>query len=487
MAITIPLISTFDNKGVKGAIKEFQSLEGAGKKAQFALGKASKVASGALLGLAGAAGLAAKAAAEDQASQIKLADALKKSGDATDAQVAATEEFISKLSMSAAVADDELRPAMANLVRATGSATAAQEALAIATDVAAQTGMSVESVSKALSKAYAGNTTALKKLNPQLGNLIDKGDSAAKINQVLTKQFGGSAAKATKTAAGRMKQLQIAVGEAQESIGSALLPVVEAVAPKLAGLAQWAQNNPEVFKNVAIAIGAIATAVLVMTGAFKIYNAAQALTTAVNTALATSFSALWVATGVGIILAVIAALAILQAKFNIFGKAIDGIKIGFNVVWDTVKTVFGWVKDNWPLLLAVLTGPFGMAALFVVKFKDQIVSVFKSLINAVGSLWNNTIGKFSIKIPSWVPGIGGKGFDVPDIPKLADGGIVTGPTLALIGEAGPEAVVPLDRAGAMGTEVTINVHSADPQAVVDALRRYMRVNGAIPIRTTAVA
>jgi phage-related minor tail protein len=74
----------------------------------------------------------------------------------------------------------------------------------------------------------------------------------------------------------------------------------------------------------------------------------------------------------------------------------------------------------------------------------------------------------------------------PKIPALADGGIVTGPTLALIGEAGPEAVIPLDRAGGMGGgNVTINVNGGDPQAVVDALRRYMQTNGSVPIRVSA--
>ena len=106
------------------------------------------------------------------------------------------------------------------------------------------------------------------------------------------------------------------------------------------------------------------------------------------------------------------------------------------------------------------------------------------MFNAIAKAWNNTIGKLSFKIPGWVPGIGGKGFDVPNIPELANGGIVTGPTLALIGEAGPEAVVPLDRMGSMGggNNITINVNGGDPNAVVDALRRYMRANGSVPIK-----
>jgi hypothetical protein len=71
-----------------------------------------------------------------------------------------------------------------------------------------------------------------------------------------------------------------------------------------------------------------------------------------------------------------------------------------------------------------------------------------------------------------------------EIPALADGGVVASPTLALIGEAGPEAVIPLDRMGSMGgggdTYVTINVSGGDPQAVVNALVRWSRANGALP-------
>jgi hypothetical protein len=115
---------------------------------------------------------------------------------------------------------------------------------------------------------------------------------------------------------------------------------------------------------------------------------------------------------------------------------------------------------------------------------DVVYNIFKTLFNGIASLWNNTVGKLSFKAPSWVPGIGGKGFEVPNIPMLAEGGIVTGPTLAMIGERGPEAVVPLDRYNGGGGNVTIHVNGGDPQAVVNALRRYMQVNGSVPIRVT---
>jgi phage-related minor tail protein len=76
--------------------------------------------------------------------------------------------------------------------------------------------------------------------------------------------------------------------------------------------------------------------------------------------------------------------------------------------------------------------------------------------------------------------------DIKNIPRLAAGGIVSSPTLALIGEAGPEAVVPLSGSNRpnMGNNITINVNGGDPNAVVAALRTYMQRNGSVPIRVT---
>jgi hypothetical protein len=112
-----------------------------------------------------------------------------------------------------------------------------------------------------------------------------------------------------------------------------------------------------------------------------------------------------------------------------------------------------------------------------------VMGVYKAIFNGIATLWNNTIGKLSFEVPKWVPGLGGKGFEVPNIPMLAAGGIVTSPQLALIGEKGPEAVIPLSKMNevAGGNNFTIHVNGADPQAVVDALRRYQRQNGFVPI------
>jgi phage-related protein len=120
-----------------------------------------------------------------------------------------------------------------------------------------------------------------------------------------------------------------------------------------------------------------------------------------------------------------------------------------------------------------------------------LIAAFKSVFNGIASIWNNTLGKIQIKIPD-IKGLPGRGqtFGIPKIPMLAKGGIVKaspGGTLALIGEGGQdEAVIPLDRMGSMGgNNITINVQGGDPNAVVDALRRYMQLNGSVPIRVSS--
>lgn len=77
-----------------------------------------------------------------------------------------------------------------------------------------------------------------------------------------------------------------------------------------------------------------------------------------------------------------------------------------------------------------------------------ITAPFKAAFNAIADFWNSTIGQLSWDVPDWVPGIGGQKIGAPKLPKLADGGIATSETQAIVGEgASPEAIIPLDRRG----------------------------------------
>jgi hypothetical protein len=481
MAINLPIISEWNPKGIDKAIADFKKLETNGQKASFAIKKAAVPAGLAIAALGAVAFDAVKAFAEDEAAAEKLGLTLQNVTYATDAQIASVEQFITKTSMAAAVADDELRPALDKLVRGTGDVAQAQDLLTLALDVSAGTGKDLGAVSDALSKAYNGNFTALKKLDPALASLIEEGADADEVFGRLGATFKNQASTAANTTSGKMKNLSIQMGEFKESIGAAVAPLIQKMLPALLKFSTFAQENTKLIVILGAVIGTFALAIIGLNAGLAIYNTIQALTLALNTALTASFSALWIATGVVVIIAIIAALVALQVKFNIFGKAIDGLKAGFMAWWGVVQFVFGAVK----------TGFAELANLGKAIF-DGIGGAFKGVINAVISAMEKGLN-FAIKglniILDGIDKAAGPWVNfgtIPDVklPRLAEGGITTGPTIAMIGEKGPEAVIPLDRLGSMGgNTINITVTSADPNAVVAALQRYVRMSGPVPVTT----
>jgi len=462
MAVSIPIVTEFDGTGLKKAMAEFQQLEGAGAKSAFALKKAMLPAVGVLGGLATGLGLATKAAVEDQKAQDLLAQQLRTSAMATDDVIAQNEQFISSMSMSKAVADDELRPAMANLVRSTGSVEVAQNLMNTALDIAAATGKDLETVTMALGKAANGQTAALTKLDPSLKGVIDSSSTLDDITNALSVSFGGAADVAAQSYEGRMKSMKIAMDETKESIGAALLPALQKLLEILQPVAKWAQENTTLFLIIAGTVGGLAAAIVVANVAIKAWTIATQVATAAQAAFNFVMSANPIALVILAIVAFVAALVVLYKRFEVVRTVVD--------------TVFNAIKTGVTTSLDFLTSYF-----------EGVLNIYKNIFNAIAKLWNNTIGKLSFKFPDWVPGFGGKGFSVPNIPMLAEGGIVNSPTLAMIGEKGPEAVVPLNRNSGVGG-ITVNVNgglstSAEiGQAVVNAIRAYNRSAGPAQIQ-----
>jgi len=264
MALSIPIVSEFDGKGIDKAIKEFKQLETVGEKAQFAIKKAAVPAAAALTAVAGALGLAAKAAAEDEQQQAILANTMQNVVGATDATVAATEDMIAAMSRATGTADSELRPAFAALLVGTKDIGDATKALTLAQDIAIGTNTDLVTVSDALAKAYAGNMKGLQALSPEMKGLIKEGASLDVVMMALADNFGGAAAASAQTAAGRFKILKNSLDETKESIGAALLPVLQKVLPYLQAMADWAQRNPKAFLYIAGTISAVAAAIVTM-------------------------------------------------------------------------------------------------------------------------------------------------------------------------------------------------------------------------------
>jgi len=458
MGILLPIISEFDSKGIDKAVKEFQALEGAGAKAGFALKKAALPAAAAIAGLAAGLGSATKAAMEDAAAQDQLAGVLRRSGMATEDQIAINEKLLSVMSRSAAVADDDLRPALATLVQSTGSLEYSQELLSAALDISASTGKDLTTVTDALSKAYNGNMKGLKALDASLIPLIADGQSFDDVMIALAGTTGGAAADAANTAAGRMANLKIQMDEAKESIGAALLPVMMELLDALLPIAYWAQENTKIILIFAGVVGTLAGAIIAVNAAMKIYQATLIIVKVAQAAL----NFVMAANPIGIVVLAIAALV---AAFVLAYQKSETFRNG-------VQALFSAISNGVEFSVNVIKG-----------YLTTVLNFYKSIFNTIANLWNNSIGKLAFKFPSWVPGLGGSGFSVPQIPQLAEGGIVTGPTLAMIGESGPEAVIPLNRLGGGNGGITVNVMgglatSAEiGQAVVNAIRAYNRSAG----------
>lgn len=516
-----------------------------------------------------------------------------------------------------------------------------------AADLAAMYGGSVPDAVAAMSSALKGEMDPLEKYGVSLkatsvsakavemglvdaeGKVTDYGKAQATMALIMEQSADaqGTFARESGTVAGQSAILSAQFKDLQADLGAKLLPIIIKVTAVLTKMLDFVVKNQGWLIPLAAGIAGVVLAVKAWTAATKAWGVATKVGTAIQWAFNAAMSANPITLIVIAIAALVAGFVLLYTKVDWFREAVDaavrGIVDGFKWVLEAVTGVFDWVKENWPLLLAILTGPFGLAVLAIVKNWDEIKEaigkaiegietvvaaivdvvtwpfkqaygiitdtigaipgLFTTAIGGIGSalstvwdvvtwpfrtavdsirsilgaipgafdwvvssigvalsnvwsvvsapfkygadlataafdgvltwfknlgyhlwyalqgvadivkapfqaafdaikwLWNSTVGGFGFTVPSWIPGVGGKGFHIPE---MASGGIVTGPTLALIGEAGPEAVIPLDQLTTQQpTVVNINVYALTANAEVgrkvhEALREYERMTGA---------
>lgn len=347
-----------------------------------------------------------EAAAADAESQAQLAAALKNTAGATDAQVASAEKFISNLSQQAAIADDDLRPALATLARGFGDTGKAQDALSIATDVAAGTGKDLNTVVAAMSKGALGSTGALSKLGVATKDASGHALSMDQIMANLASTFNGQAAIAADSTAGKMKAAQIAFGEFQEQIGSALLPVIGTLStfltgtliPALSAVADWVTGHKEVI--VAAFIGLATTVGGIVVPAFLTWAAAAGAAAIATLTAAAPFIA------IGAVIAGVAFLII-----HNWDTIVAATQAAWDAVVAAVRAVWDWIVNNWPLLLTIITGPIGAAVALVIQHWDTVKAAATAVWQWVVDKWNaitsaiggavSSIGGYMQTIGSW--------------------------------------------------------------------------------------
>jgi len=224
--LTLALAADIDNlkKGLDDANKVVNNsadqIADFGKKAALAF-----AAAGAAVGAY--AYSAVKAAAEDEKSKKSLEQTIRSSTKATEEQIAAIDNYITKQSIATATTDEVIRPALARLIRSTNDVTKAQDLLDLAQNISAATGKDLASVSNALGKAYDGSTGALGKLGLGIDASVLKHGDLNQIVGTLKSTYGGFIANEATNFEFQTKQITIALNETKEKIGYALLPIVK--------------------------------------------------------------------------------------------------------------------------------------------------------------------------------------------------------------------------------------------------------------------
>lgn len=261
-AIIARIITQYSAKGSKQAQKDITKLGKDFDKFAKRSVKAFGVAAAASAAFATKVGVdAVRAAMDDQKSQALLANSLRNTVGATDAAIAGTEDYITLLQKQVRVADDELRPALSRLTAATGSIASGQTLLGTALNVSAQSGADLATSSNAIIKAMKGQGKALGVLVPGLSAATIKSKDFNKILTETNKETFGAAAKRAETLEYRLIGLGLAYGEILETLGYALLPVIETFATVietkvLPQLEAWINANKD---KLAVALETILT------------------------------------------------------------------------------------------------------------------------------------------------------------------------------------------------------------------------------------
>jgi phage-related protein len=463
--VKITFDADFDElkKGVKGAqtqVEGFSSKIGKFGKVAAAAFAAATVAAAAYAGKLLVDGV--KSAIADAAAQEKLALTLKNVTGATNAQIKATEGYITKTSLAFGVTDDELRPSLERLARATGDVEKAQKLQALALDISAGSGKSLEAVTNALGKATEGSTTALGKLGVGLSAAQLKTLSMDEITKKLADTFENQASAKADTFQGKLDRLNIAFEEGKETVGSfvldALTPLVSSfvnkVIPALSSMATSIGKDLE---------GPLNTVKGVITN--FVVPAFKALYDFMKDFVAPFF-------------------------LSIFGPALSGLSSAFTKVKDAIsnnseeltplftlfKNVATFVRDTiGPAIGTILRVAFevlGTAISAVITGVSKVVNFLDDMIDKV---------KAFIKLVKDNPVVSGISGLIDRVfgGARAMGGPVTSGTSYLVGEQGPELFTPgrngsitpnHSLGGGRGSVINLTVNGAiDPEGTARAI------------------
>jgi len=309
------------------------------------------------------------------------------------------------------------------------------------------------------------------------GDAKPLGDTVEQVDQ-STKRMGAGFAKLGRS-------LEKDIGVRVDKVGGGLNLLSNFIGGPLGGALT---AGAFAFDTMSTALSIVSLANIKAAAAWTVHKAAVIGSTVATWALNVAMRA----NPIGI---VITALTLLAVGLVLVWKHSERFRA---IVTGAFSAVVGFVRRNWPLMLAILTGPIGLAVLMIMKHKDKILGFFRGIpgavkgffvglagiitapfraaVDGIRNAWNNTIGGKGFTAPSWVPGIGGKGFHIP---RLHQGGTVPGPPGAdvlTILQAG-ERVKP---AGGRGDRMVLELRSSGAgidDMLLQLLARAIKVRG----------
>jgi hypothetical protein len=421
-----------------------------------------------------------KAYSEAQESQKQLQDAFERFPALADTNQGALQKLNSALQKKTKYDDDNIASGQAVLAQFKLTGTQLKDTTPLLLDYASRTGKDIPSAAQDVGKALLGNAKALKNIGIKYTATGDTQKDYTNITALMRAQVGGFAEKEGQTATGQAEIMKNQFGELEETVGSKLVPALMTMGATLLSIIGFVGAHSTIIGTAAVVVGVLAAGIYGLILANRIHafvvkqSTEQTLLYTIWTKVAAAGSKVWAATQwllnaalsanpIGLviigIIALVAVIVLAWKRSATFRAIVTG---AFNAVLGAARATWGWIKANWPLLLAILTGPVGIAVLIISRNWDKITGFFKSApgkirsalsgvssfitapfrtaFNGIADAWNNTAGRLSFHIPDWVPKIGGKGFSMPKLPHFAAGvnGFAGG--LAVLNERGPETV-----------------------------------------------
>lgn len=409
---------------------------GFAKMQKGALVAGAAITGGLVVALKGSVG----AAQEAQVSQAKMQSQLDALGISYDKHADQIEKVIQSTSKLAALDDEDLQDAFTQLVRTTGDVNEALRDTELAANIARGAGVSLATATKAISNAELGRVSSLKKLGvavPAVGEAQAKlkaqidaykethkslsplmkqhfddlmkqakaDDAAATTKDALSeaeRKFGDAAEKYGNTSAAASERFHVALENLQETIGAALLPALTTFSNALAKITSYFAEHETLAKAVVIALGALGATLLTIGAATKVYAAGQTIARAATVAWTAAqwlLNAALTANPIGVVIVALAALAaaikIAWDHSETFRRIVTG---AFNAVKTAAESVIGWVKNNWPIIVTLLSGPFApIVALATDAFgvRSAMIGAFNAIKGVVVGVLDTIIAKFT--------------------------------------------------------------------------------------------